>query len=55
LSKEYLRGQTDDVDLHPRQWFDDKAIELIHQTTVDSLDLAEQTVHAGGDIIGMTP
>ena len=47
LSKEYLRGQTDDVGLHPRQWFDDKAIELVHDTTVDGLDLAERSVRAG--------
>ena len=48
LSKEYLRGQTDDVDLHPQQWFEDKAIDLIHDISVDGLDLTEQTVHAGG-------
>ena len=48
LSKEFLRGQTDNVGLHPRQWFDDKAIDLVHNTTVDTLDLAEHTVHAGG-------
>jgi 3-phenylpropionate/trans-cinnamate dioxygenase ferredoxin reductase component len=46
LSKEYLRGQTDDVGLHPRQWFHDKAIELVHDTTVDGLDLAGRTVRA---------
>ena len=28
LSKEYLRGQTDDVSLHPAQWFADRAIEI---------------------------
>jgi NADPH-dependent 2,4-dienoyl-CoA reductase/sulfur reductase-like enzyme len=48
LSKEYLRGQVEDVGLHPRRWFDDRAIDLIHDTTVDGLDLAEQTVRAGG-------
>jgi 3-phenylpropionate/trans-cinnamate dioxygenase ferredoxin reductase component len=48
LSKEYLRGQTDDVRLHPRRWFDDKAIDLVHDATVDGLDLAEHTVSAGG-------
>ncbi len=47
LSKEYLRGQTDDVGLHPQQWFDDKTIELVHNTTVDGLDLAERSVRAG--------
>ncbi len=48
LSKEYLRGQTNDVSLHPRQWFNDKAIELVDSTTADGLDLAEQTIRAGG-------
>jgi NADPH-dependent 2,4-dienoyl-CoA reductase/sulfur reductase-like enzyme len=48
LSKEYLRGQTDDVRLHRRRWFDERAIGLIQGTTVDGLDLAEQTVRAGG-------
>ena len=47
LSKEYLRGQTDDVGLHPQRWFDDKTIELVHNTTVDGLDLAERSVRAG--------
>ena len=47
LSKEYLRGQTDDVGLHPQQWFDDKTIELVHNTAVDALDLAERSVRAG--------
>jgi 3-phenylpropionate/trans-cinnamate dioxygenase ferredoxin reductase subunit len=47
LSKEYLRGQTDDVGLQPQWWFDDKTIELVHNTTVDGLDLAERSVRAG--------
>ena len=47
LSKEYLRGQTDDVGLHPQWWFDHKTIELVHNTTVDGLDLAERSVRAG--------
>ena len=47
LSKEYLRGQTDDVGLHPQWWFDDKTIELVHNTTVDGLDLSERSVRAG--------
>ena len=48
LSKEYLRGQIDDVGLHPRRWFDDRRIDLVHDATVDGVDLAERTVHAGG-------
>jgi len=47
LSKEYLRGQTDDVGLHPQWWFDQKTIELVHNTAVDALDLAERSVRAG--------
>jgi 3-phenylpropionate/trans-cinnamate dioxygenase ferredoxin reductase subunit len=48
LSKEYLRGQTDEVGLHPQRWFDDKAIDLVLDLAVDGLDLAEHTVDAGG-------
>lgn len=47
LSKEYLRGQTDDVALHPAQWFEDRAIEITRCATVDHLDLTERTVHVG--------
>jgi len=50
LSKEYLRGQTDDLDdlaLHPARWFDDHAIELILDVAVDRLDLTERAVYAG--------
>lgn len=48
LSKEYLRGETDDVALHPRTWFADRSIELVHGATVDGIDLAERSVIAGG-------
>ena len=47
LSKEYLRGQTDDVALHRAQWFDDRAIELIRGAAVDRLDLAGRAVYVG--------
>src|SRR3982074_736909 len=47
LSKEYLRGQIDDVGLHPPRWFDDRSIDLVNDATVDGLDLAEHTVIAG--------
>src|SRR5438067_13839625 len=46
LSKEYLRGQTDHVGLHPPQWFNDRTIHLVHDATVDGVDLAEHTVSA---------
>src|ERR1700741_591291 len=45
LSKEYLRGHTDDVGLHPAQWFDDRAIQLIGGAPVDRLDLVEHAVY----------
>jgi NADPH-dependent 2,4-dienoyl-CoA reductase/sulfur reductase-like enzyme len=47
LSKEYLRGQTDDVALHPAQWFDDRAIQLIDGSAVDRLSLGEHAVYIG--------
>jgi 3-phenylpropionate/trans-cinnamate dioxygenase ferredoxin reductase subunit len=47
LSKEYLRGQTDDVALHPAQWFADRAIEIVRGAGVDRLDLVEHAVFVG--------
>jgi NADPH-dependent 2,4-dienoyl-CoA reductase/sulfur reductase-like enzyme len=47
LSKEYLRGESDDVSLHPAQWFADRAIELVLDAPVDRLDLAEGAVYVG--------
>lgn len=45
LSKEYLRGQTDDVGLHPAQWFGDHAIELFRDAAVDRVDVDERAVY----------
>jgi 3-phenylpropionate/trans-cinnamate dioxygenase ferredoxin reductase component len=47
LSKEYLRGDTDDVALHPAEWFDDRAIRLIRGAPVDRLNLTEHAVYIG--------
>lgn len=47
LSKEYLRGQTDDVMLHPAQWFSDRAIDITLDARADRLDLAERVVSVG--------
>ncbi|MBW0019934.1 MAG: FAD-dependent oxidoreductase [Mycobacterium sp.] len=47
LSKEFLRGETDDVALHSAQWFDDRAIELDLGAAVDRLDLDERAVYVG--------
>ena len=30
LSKEFLRGETDDVGLHPAQWYSERRIDLVH-------------------------
>lgn len=48
LSKEYLRGQTAYVALHPAQWFYDRAIELVLEAAVNRVDLAERAVYVGG-------
>jgi NADPH-dependent 2,4-dienoyl-CoA reductase/sulfur reductase-like enzyme len=48
LSKEYLRGNTDDVALHPSQWFDERRIELILTRPVENIDVASRQVTAGG-------
>jgi 3-phenylpropionate/trans-cinnamate dioxygenase ferredoxin reductase component len=48
LSKEYLRGETDDVALHPAQWFDEHRIELTRTEKVDGIELAQRDVVAGG-------
>ncbi len=46
LSKQYLRGQTDDVFLHPRSWYDERAIDLISSTAIDRIDMDERAVYA---------
>ena len=48
LSKEFLRGQTQDVSLHPARWFEERSIELVHTGEVDSMDLADRSISAGG-------
>lgn len=47
LSKEYLRGQTDDVVLHEPKWFADRDIEVLHIGPIDRIDIAAKTVAAG--------
>ena len=46
LSKDFLRGETEDVALHPRQWYDDHSIELICDRRVDHIDPQAHTVTA---------
>ncbi|MDT5100690.1 MAG: 3-phenylpropionate/trans-cinnamate dioxygenase ferredoxin reductase component [Mycobacterium sp.] len=43
LSKEFLRGETDDVALHPAQWYAENRIELL-RARVTRIDTAERTV-----------
>jgi 3-phenylpropionate/trans-cinnamate dioxygenase ferredoxin reductase component len=47
LSKDYLRGETEDVQLHPERWYDDRSIELISDLRVDRIDLQSRKVVAG--------
>lgn len=51
LSKDFLRGETDDVALHPAQWFTERAIELRHQHTVQAINLDEGAVTVNGERI----
>ena len=50
LSKEFLRGDAEaaDAQLHPAEWFDERAIEFVRAGAVDAIDVADQTVAAGG-------
>src|ERR1700742_4055183 len=47
LSKEFLRGLTDDVALRDAQWFEDRGIELVRGAAVDRLDLGEHAAYVG--------
>ena len=48
LSKDYLRGDTDDVSLHSRDWFNERSIE-IHRGRVTAIDLVDQAVLLDGE------
>jgi 3-phenylpropionate/trans-cinnamate dioxygenase ferredoxin reductase subunit len=48
LSKEFLRGETDDVALHPAEWFTERSIE-VHRGPVSELDVADHAVLLGDD------
>lgn len=52
LSKEFLRGETDDVELHPREWFDEQSIELTLASPVSDIDTTRRVVTAGGEEYG---
>src|SRR5690349_1785413 len=48
LSKDFLRGESDDVEMHPKQWFDEHAVEVISEATVEKIDVDEHVVVANG-------
>lgn len=48
LSKDFLRGETTDVSLHPRAWFTERDIE-IHRGTVESISTSDQAVVLHGE------
>ncbi len=43
LSKEFLRGETDDIALHPEEWYAEHRIELVC-ARVAHIDLASSSV-----------
>lgn len=51
LSKDFLRGETDDVTLHPPEWFGEHGIELRTGTTVHSINVEDHTVTVEGEPI----
>lgn len=54
LSKEFLRGETDDVGMHPPSWFAERDLELTTDAAVDKIDVADRTVTAAGRRYGYT-
>jgi 3-phenylpropionate/trans-cinnamate dioxygenase ferredoxin reductase component len=49
LSKDFLRGDTDDVALHPLSWFSDREIELVRGLEVGRIDPADGFVVIDGE------
>jgi 3-phenylpropionate/trans-cinnamate dioxygenase ferredoxin reductase component len=48
LSKEFLRGETDDVTLHSADWFAERSIE-VHRGPVAELDVPDHAIVRDGD------
>jgi NADPH-dependent 2,4-dienoyl-CoA reductase/sulfur reductase-like enzyme len=48
LSKEFLRGETDDVSLHPSAWFAERDLDVTKAAPVDAIDVQAHTVTAAG-------
>jgi len=44
LSKEYLRGDDSDINLHPADWFDDHSIAVTRNSTACDIDISAETV-----------
>ncbi|BDX34432.1 pyridine nucleotide-disulfide oxidoreductase [Mycobacterium antarcticum] len=51
LSKDFLQGDTDDVALHPAEWFTDRDIDLRHGCPVDAIDTDGHSVTVDGERI----
>ena len=51
LSKDFLQGDTDDVLLHPAEWFTDRDIDLRHGRPVDAIDVDGHSVTVDGERI----
>lgn len=49
LSKDFLRGETDDVSLHPRSWFAERDIELWQGVGLDGIDAEAGLVVVDGE------
>ena len=48
LSKEFLRGDTDDVSMHPASWFAERDLDVTTGAPVDEIDVRARTVTAAG-------
>jgi 3-phenylpropionate/trans-cinnamate dioxygenase ferredoxin reductase component len=49
LSKDFLRGETDDVALHSRSWFAERDIELVPGVELDRIEPGDGMAVIGGD------
>ena len=48
LSKEFLRGETDDIGLHPAQWYAERRLSVVHVGAVTEIEPSSHTVTADG-------
>lgn len=51
LSKDYLRGETDDVWLHPDEWYAERTIDLSSGVEVSAIDPKAHTVTVGSEVL----